>query len=76
MDALGTFILEILGEIGGGRGGAINDLPRFSLGMLFWGVMLVGALNARTNSRLFCWFCPRLLHACSHVSWFARYRIC
>ncbi len=52
MEALGTFALEILGEIGGGRGGAINDLTRFSLGMLFWSIMLVGALNARRRNAL------------------------
>jgi len=52
MEVLGTFALEILGEIGGGRGGAINNLPRFTLGMMFWGVMLVGALNARRRSAL------------------------
>lgn len=52
MEMLGTFALEILGEIGGGRGGAINDLPRFTLGMMFWGIMLVGALNARRRNAL------------------------
>jgi len=52
MEVLSTFALEILGEIGGGRGGAINDLPRFALGMMFWGVMLVGALNARRRHAL------------------------
>ena len=52
MDVLGTLLLEILGEIGGGRGGEINDLPRFALGMMFWGVMLVGALNARRRNAL------------------------
>jgi len=52
MEALGTFALEILGEIGGGRGGAVNELPRFTLGMMFWGIMLIGALNARRRSAL------------------------
>ncbi len=52
MEALGTLVLQILGEIGGGRGGAVNDLPRFSLGMIFWGVMLVGALSARRRNAL------------------------
>jgi len=52
VETLGVFVLAILGEIGGGRGGAINDLPRFTLGMMFWGVMLVGALNSRRRTAL------------------------
>lgn len=52
MEALGVFALGILGEIGGGRGGEINELPRFTLGMIFWGVMLVGALNSSRRTAL------------------------
>lgn len=46
------FALDILGEIGGGRGESLNVLSRYTLGILIWGVMLVGALNAQRRSAL------------------------
>ena len=52
MDSFGSLILDILGEIAGGRGGAVNDLPRFTLGMIVWGVLAVSALNARRRNAL------------------------
>ena len=52
MEALATFALDILGEVAGGRGGSVNDLPRYTLGLIIWGVMLTGALNARRRTAL------------------------
>jgi len=52
MEMLFIFVLDILGEIGGGRGEALNVLARYTLGLLIWGVMLVGAFNARRRSAL------------------------
>lgn len=51
-DIISSSAIDILGEIGGGRGGAINDLPRFTLGLIIWGVLLAGALNARRRNAL------------------------
>jgi len=51
-EALTTYALEILGEIAGGRGGVVNDLPRYTLGLMIWGVMLAGALAARRRTAL------------------------
>ncbi len=49
---LGLLTLEILGEIAGGRGGLVNDLPRFTLGLIIWGVLMISAINARRRSAL------------------------
>jgi len=49
---LSVLMLEILGELGGGVGGAINDLPRFTLGIIIWGLLIVSATNARRRSAL------------------------
>jgi len=52
LDIIGSSAVDILGEIAGGRGGEVNDLPRFTLGLIFWGVLLAGALNARRRNAL------------------------
>ena len=49
---LSVLLLEILGEIAGGRGGAINDLPRFTLGLIIWSLLIISATNARRRSAL------------------------
>lgn len=49
---LNVLLLEILGEIAGGRGGDINNLPRFTLGLMMWGLLIVSATNARRRSAL------------------------
>lgn len=49
---LSVLMLEILGELAGGRGGAINDLPRFTLGIIIWALLIVSAANARRRSAL------------------------
>jgi len=49
---ISELLLEILSEIAGGRGGAVNDLPRFTLGMIMWGVLIVSATSARRRSAL------------------------
>lgn len=52
MENFGSLILDILGEIAGGRGGHVNDLPRFTLGMIVWGVLVISALNAHGRNAL------------------------
>ncbi len=37
------FILDLLAQFGGGRGGIENDLVRFGLGATFWGLLLIVA---------------------------------
>lgn len=49
---LSGLLLEILSEIAGGQGGAVNDLPRFTLGLIMWGVLIISAANARRRSAL------------------------
>lgn len=49
---ISVLMLEILGEIAGGRGGAVNDLPRFTLGIIMWGMLIVSAASARRRSAL------------------------
>lgn len=49
---IGDLILEILGEIAGGRGGEVNELPRFTLGLIFWGMLVVSAINAQRRNAL------------------------
>lgn len=49
---ISVLLLEILSEIAGGRGGAVNDLPRFTLGLIMWGVLIVSATSARRRSAL------------------------
>jgi len=52
LESFGFLILDILGEIAGGRGGPINYLPRYTLGAVIWFVLLVSALNAREREEL------------------------
>jgi len=59
LENFGSLILDILGEIAGGRGGAINDLSRFTLGMIIftlgmiiWSVLIVSAFHARRRNAL------------------------
>ncbi len=49
---LSIFVLDILGEIGGGRGEPLNVLARYTLGVIIWGLMLVGAFSVRRGSVL------------------------
>ncbi len=51
MSGLGSFVLDVLGEIGGGRGEGQNDLPRFALGMVFWASLAVLAFQEKQKTR-------------------------
>jgi two-component sensor histidine kinase len=47
MENPGTFILDFLAQMGGGRGGGENELARTFLGMVFWGGLLALAIARR-----------------------------
>jgi len=42
---MADIVLDVLGELGGGRGDPLNELSRFTLGMLMWGLLWVFAKN-------------------------------
>jgi len=48
---LGIHMLDVLGEVSGGRGDYKNDIPRFFLGLILWSLMLTWAWTFRKRNR-------------------------
>ncbi len=44
-------ILDVISQFAGGRGGIENDLPRFGLAALFWGIILAFAIAKQRRER-------------------------
>ena len=51
-DRIAEYWLTLLAQIGGGRGGPENELVRFGLGVLLWGVLLAFALQRRREDQV------------------------
>ena len=47
----GNYVLDVLGQFGGGRGESENDYVRFGLGILLFGTLLVWAWRKRARDR-------------------------
>lgn len=50
LNTFGEYVLDVLGEFGGGRGSPLNDYVRFGLGAILFGILLYFAIrNHRTQ---------------------------
>lgn len=47
MSEFAQYLLDLLGEIGGGRGDPTDDLARFALGLMFWLLLIGSAMTIR-----------------------------
>lgn len=52
VDRFAEYWLTLLAQVGGGRGGAENELVRFGLGALLWGILLAFALKRRREEQI------------------------
>jgi len=48
---LGIHVLDVLGEVSGGRGDYKNNIPRYFLGIILWSLMLTWAWTFRKRNR-------------------------
>ncbi len=51
-DRFAEYLLTLLAQVGGGRGGSENELVRFGLGVLLWGALLVFTLKRRREEQI------------------------